>query len=89
MRAMHLYEDISPPYPEVFRASAYVNAKGGEEANVPIKERTGRVPYEKEARRKPEGEREKEQEGLAPSLGLGEGWSAVRMSSGKTKGRPG
>lgn len=35
------------------------------------------------------GEREKEQEGLAPSLGLGEGWSAVRMSSDKTKGRPG
>ena len=35
------------------------------------------------------GEREKQQEGLAPSLGLGEGWSAVRMSSGKTKGRPG
>ena len=35
------------------------------------------------------GEGEKEQEGLAPSLGLGEGWSAVRMSSGKTKGRPG
>ena len=27
--------------------------------------------------------------GLAPSLGLGEGGSAVRMSSGKTKGRPG
>ena len=44
MRAMHLYEDISPPYPEVFRASAYVNAKGGEEANDPIMERTGRVP---------------------------------------------
>ena len=43
MRAMHLYKDISPPYPEVFRASAYVNAKGGEEANKPIKERTGRV----------------------------------------------
>ncbi len=43
-------------------------------------------------RRKPEGEgrlREKEQEGLVSSLGLGEGWSAVRMSSGKTKGRPG
>ena len=35
------------------------------------------------------GEGEKEQGGLAPSLGLGEGWSAVRMSSGKTKGRPG
>ena len=35
------------------------------------------------------GEREKQHEGLAPSLGLGEGWSAVRMSSGKTKGRPG
>lgn len=44
MRAMHLYKDISPPCSEVFRASAYVNAKGGEEANVPIKERTGRVP---------------------------------------------
>ena len=41
MRAMHLYEDISPPYPEVFRASAYVNAKGGEEANKPIMERPG------------------------------------------------
>ena len=43
-------------------------------------------------RRKPEGEgrlREKEQEGLAPSLGLGEGWPVMRMSSGKTKGRPG
>ena len=41
MRAMHLYEDISPPYPEVFRASAYVNAKGGAEANDPIMERPG------------------------------------------------
>ena len=38
---MHLYEDISPPYPEVFRASASVNAKGGEEANKPIMERPG------------------------------------------------
>ena len=35
------------------------------------------------------GEGEKEQEGLVSSLGLGEGGSAVRMSSGKTKGRPG
>ena len=46
----------------------------------------------KAGRRKPEGEgrlREKEQEGLAPSLGLGEGWPVMRMSSGKTKGRPG
>ena len=34
------------------------------------------------------GEREKQHEGLVSSLGLGEGWSAVRMSSGKTKGRP-
>ena len=42
MRAMHLYKDISPPYPEVIRASAYVNAKGGEEANEPIMEQTGR-----------------------------------------------
>lgn len=93
MRAMHLYEDISPPYPEVFRASAYVNAKGGEEANKPIMERPGGYRRKKElgGRRKPEGrgEGEKQQEGLAPSLGLGEGWSAVRMSSGKTKGRPG
>ena len=32
------------------------------------------------------GEREKEQGGLAPSLGLGEGWSAVRMSFGQNKG---
>lgn len=52
--------------------------------------RTGTVG-KKAGWRKPEGrgEREKEQEGLAPSLGLGEGWSAVRMSSDKTKGRPG
>lgn len=35
------------------------------------------------------GEREKQHEGLVSSLGLGEGWSAVRMSSDKTKGRPG
>ena len=67
--------------------------EGGEEANDPIKERTGRVPEEKEAggggNPRGRGEREKEQEGLVSSLGLGEGWSAVRMSSGKTKGRPG
>ena len=52
--------------------------------------RTGTVG-KKAGWRKPEGrgEREKEQEGLVSSLGLGEGWSAVRMSSGKTKGRPG
>ena len=55
-------------------------------------DRAGTVGKRSWGRRKPEGEgrlREKEQEGLAPSLGLGEGWSAVRMSSGKTKGRPG
>ena len=42
----------------------------------------------KAGRRKPEGrgEREKEQQGLAPSLGLGEGGSAVRMSFGQNKG---
>lgn len=42
----------------------------------------------KAGRRKPEGrgEREKEQEGLAPSLGLGEGGAAVRMSFGQNKG---
>ena len=39
-------------------------------------------------RRKPDGwgEWENEQEGLAPSLGLGEGGSAVRMSFGQNKG---
>ena len=40
-------------------------------------------------RRKPEGEgrlREKEQEGLAPSLGLGEGWPVMGMSFGQNKG---
>ena len=51
-----------------------MNAKGGEEANEPIMERTGRVPYEKEARRKPEGEREKQQGGgLRLAWGLGRG----------------
>ncbi|GAB7507280.1 hypothetical protein Bwad004_37950 [Bilophila wadsworthia] len=33
-----------------------------------------------------EGEREKEQEGLAPSLGLGEGWPVMGMSFGQNKG---
>ena len=39
-------------------------------------------------RRKPEGrgEREKEQEGLAPSLRLGEGWPVMGMSFGQNKG---
>ena len=32
------------------------------------------------------GEREEQQGGLAPSLGLGEGWSAVRMGFGQNKG---
>lgn len=90
MRAMHLYEDISPPYPEVFRASAYVNAKGGEEANKPIMERPGGYRRKKElgGRRKPEGrgEGEKQQEGLAPSLGLGEGWPVMGMGFGQNKG---
>ena len=38
--------------------------------------------------RKPEGrgEREKEQEGLAPSLGLGEGWPVMGMGFGQNKG---
>ena len=58
MRAMHLYEDISPPYPEVFRASAYVNAKGGEEANKPIMERPGGY-----RRKKKLGEEETRREG--------------------------
>lgn len=54
-----------------------MNAKGGEEANKPIMERPGGYRRKKElgGRRKPEGrgEGEKQQEGLAPSLGLGEG----------------
>ena len=32
------------------------------------------------------GEREKEQEGLAPSLGLGEGWPVMGMGFGQNKG---
>ena len=57
---------------------------------TPIMERPGGYRRKKKlGGRNPRGEGEKEQGGLAPSLGLGEGWSAVRMSSGKTKGRPG
>ena len=39
-------------------------------------------------RRNPEGrgEREKEQGGLAPSLGLGEGWPVMGMGFGQNKG---
>ena len=53
-------------------------------------ERTGRVkPEEKEAGRggnpRGRGERAKEQEGLAPSLGLGEGGAVMGMSSGKKR----
>ena len=44
----------------------------------------GKKSWGEETRR--EGEREKEQEGLAPSLRLGEGWSAVRMGFGQNKG---
>ena len=55
MRAMHLYKDISPPYPEVFRASAYVNAKDGEEANDPIMERPGGYRRKKELGGNPRG----------------------------------
>lgn len=32
------------------------------------------------------GEREKQQEGLAPSLGLGEGWPVMGMGFGQNKG---
>ena len=55
-------------------------------------DRAGTVGKRSWGRRKPEGEgrlREKEHEGLAPSLGLGEGWPVMGMSSDKTKGRPG
>ena len=57
---------------------------------TPIKERTGRVKLsDKEAGgKKPEGrgEREKQHEGLAPSLGLGEGWPVMGMGFGQNKG---
>ena len=64
--------------------------EGGEEANKPIMERPGGYSRKKElgGGRKPEGrgEREKEQEGLAPSLRLGEGWPVMGMSFGQNKG---
>ena len=60
---------------------------------TPIMERPGGYRRKKElgGRRKPEGrgEREKEQEGLAPSLGLGEGLPVMGMGFGQKKGRPG
>ena len=48
---------------------------------TPIMERPGGCRRKKEL-----GGREKQHEGLAPSLGLGEGWSAVRMGFGQNKG---
>ena len=93
MRAMHLYEDTSPPYPEVFRASAYVNEKMERKRMIRLwSDRAGTVgkrSWGGGGNPRGRGERAKQHEGLAPRLGLGEGWSAVRMSSGKTKGRPG
>ena len=52
-------------------------------------DRAGTVGKRSWGRRKPEGEgrlREKEQEGLAPSLGLGEGGPVMGMSFGQKKG---
>ncbi len=58
MRAMHLYEDTSPPYPEVFRASAYVNEKMERKRMIRLwSDRAGTVrKKELGGRRKPEGE---------------------------------
>ena len=47
----------------------------------------GKKSWGEETRR--EGEREKEQEGLAPSLRLGEGWPVMGMSFGQNKGPSG
>ena len=50
--------------------------------------RAGKSVGKKAGGRKPEGrgEREKQQEGLAPSLGLGEGWPVMGMGFGQNKG---
>lgn len=76
-----------------FSGPLYVNEKMERKRMIRLWSEPGGYRRKKElgGRRKPEGEgeREKQQEGLVSSLGLGEGWSAVRMSSGKTKGRPG
>jgi len=76
-----------------FSGPLYVNEKMERKRMIRLRSEPGGYRRKKElgGRRKPEGEgeREKQQEGLVSSLGLGEGWSAVRMSSGKTKGRPG
>ena len=50
--------------------------------------RAGKAVGKKAGWRKPEGrgEREKEQEGLAPSLGLGEGGPVMRMCFRQNKG---
>ena len=83
---------MAPPFPLKHRPSkAFAwqideacgkREEGGEEANDPIMERPGGYRRKK----KLGGEREKEQEGLAPSLGLGEGWPVMGMGFGQNKG---
>ena len=56
---------------------------------TPITERAGRVKLEEKKRgggNKKGGGREKQQEGLAPSLGLGEGLPVMGMGFGQNKG---
>ena len=55
---MHLYEDTSPPYPEVFRASAYVMQKMERKRMIRLWSEPGGYRRKKElgGRRKPEGE---------------------------------
>ena len=50
--------------------------------------RAGKAVGKKAGGKKPEGrgEREKQQEGLAPSLRLGEGWPVMGMGFGQNKG---
>ena len=45
-------------------------------------DRAGTVGKRSWGRRNPEGEGEKQQEGLAPSLGVGEGWPVMGMGFG-------
>ncbi|MCG4635134.1 hypothetical protein, partial [Bilophila wadsworthia] len=78
--------------PPLFYTAQALRSRGGVTENVP----TLFPPFlhkEKEARRKPEGEREKQHEGLVSSLGLGEGLPVMGMGFGQNKrpswiGRP-
>ena len=73
-----------------FSGPLYVNEKMKRKRMIRLwSDRAGTVGKRSWGRRKPEGEgrlREKEQEGLAPSLGLGEGLPVMGMGFGQNKG---